>query len=219
MSGKSDTEAATTAVVHPGAILAQAMKARGLSANRLALGLRVPSGRITSILNGKRGISAETALRLARFFSNREEYWMELQARYELAETRARHGQRIDEEVSAGGALDADAVDDSSIDVNAREGLVTGLARLGFMYANRGSFAEAESHYKMLLDMNKHLHDEAGTATDHANLGRLYAQHGKLREAREQWQQALALYEKTGETENAGVVKEWLSNLDREKSA
>jgi Tfp pilus assembly protein PilF len=71
----------------------------------------------------------------------------------------------------------------------------------------------------MLLDMNKHLHDEAGTATDHANLGRLYAQHGKLREAREQWQQALALYEKTGETENAGVVKEWLSNLDREKSA
>ena len=51
--------------IHPGRILKREMKARALSANKLALALRVPSGRITQILNGKRGISAETALRLA----------------------------------------------------------------------------------------------------------------------------------------------------------
>jgi len=213
MSDKSDTRAADTAI-HPGAALAQAMKARGLSANKLALGLRVPSGRITSILNGKRGISAETALRLARFFSNSEDYWMELQSHYELEEAQARLGRRIAEEVPAGGALDADSVKESSIDLNAREGFVGGLGRLGFVYANRGSFAAAESHYKMMLDMNKHLHNDAGMATDHANLGSLYAQQGKHQDARREWKQALALYDKAGETENATVVREWLSNLD-----
>ncbi|MBV9112758.1 MAG: addiction module antidote protein, HigA family, partial [Hyphomicrobiales bacterium] len=49
--------------VHPGRILKRELAARDLSANRLALALRVPSGRITEILNGKRGISPETALR------------------------------------------------------------------------------------------------------------------------------------------------------------
>lgn len=213
MSEKTDTYETPTRVRHPGVALAQAMKARGLSANKLALGLRVPSGRITSIVNGKRGITAETALRLARFFCTSEEYWMDLQSRYELAEARARHGRRIDEEVPAGGALDTDAVPDSSVDVNSREGMVTGLARLGFVYANRGSFSEAESHYKMMLDMNKHLHNEVGMATDHANLGSLYAQQGKRGDARKEWKKALALYEKAGETENAGAVKEWLFNL------
>ncbi|MGA8262029.1 MAG: HigA family addiction module antitoxin [Arenicellales bacterium] len=219
MTEKSDPPSGTGGIPHPGAALAQAMKAKGLSANRLALGLRVPSGRITSIMNGKRGITAETALRLARFFSTSEEYWMDLQSRYELAEARARHGRQIDEEVPAGGALDAGAVEDSTGDLNSREGLVTGLARLGFMYANRGSFAEAESHYKMLLDANKHLYDEAGRATDHANLGSLYAQQGKHRDARREWKQALALYDKSGEKENAAVVKEWLSNLDSRRNA
>ncbi len=52
--------------VHPGRVLKRELAARGLSANKLALALRVPSGRITSILNAKRGISPETALRLAR---------------------------------------------------------------------------------------------------------------------------------------------------------
>lgn len=214
MKENADTTSPETAAAHPGQALARAMKARGLSANKLALGLRVPSGRITSILNGKRGISAETAIRLARYFSMDEEYWMTLQGRFELAEARARHGERIAAEVPAGGAREADTMEDSGMDVNAREGLVTGLARLGFMYANRGNLSEAESHYKMLLDMNKHLHDEAGTATDHANLGRVYARQGKYQAAREQWGQALALYEKTRETENARIVEEWLSKLD-----
>lgn len=220
MSDKTDTTTADTpTAVHPGAELARAMKARGISANKLALGLRVPSGRITSILNGKRGISAETAIRLARYFSTNEEYWMNLQSRYELAEARARHGRRIAEEVIAGGALDSDSLDRARVDLNSREGFASGLGRLGFVYAHRGNLAEAESHYRMMLDMNKHLHNEAGMATDHANLGGLYAQQGKYRDARAEWEKALALYENAGESENAQVVSEWLSELDKGENA
>lgn len=75
------------------------MAARELSANKLALALRVPSGRVTDILNGKRGISAETALRLARYFGTAPEFWMNLQARYELAVAEEQLGQRIRTEV------------------------------------------------------------------------------------------------------------------------
>ncbi len=71
--------------VHPGRILKREIRARDLSANRLALAIHVPSGRITDILNGKRGISADTALRLARFFGTSAALWMNLQARYDLA--------------------------------------------------------------------------------------------------------------------------------------
>jgi len=56
--------------VHPGRVLKRELVARELSANRLALALRLPSGRITDILNGKRAISADTALRLGRYFGN-----------------------------------------------------------------------------------------------------------------------------------------------------
>lgn len=215
MRDEDDALAADDLPAHPGVALAEAMRARGLSANKLALGLRVPSGRITSILNGKRGISAETALRLARFFSTSEAYWMNLQSRYELAEARTRHGGRIAEEVPEGGALDPDAIDEGDIDLNAREGFVSGLGRLGFVYAHRGSLAEAESHYLMMLDMNRYLHNEAGMATDHANLGGLYAQQGKHQRAREEWQRSLALYEQAGEPENAEVVRQWLADLDQ----
>lgn len=86
--------------IHPGRILKRELAARKLSANRLALSLRVPSGRITTILNGKRGISAETALRLARFFGNSAQFWMNLQTRYDLAITEQKLGQIIDSEVS-----------------------------------------------------------------------------------------------------------------------
>jgi antitoxin HigA-1 len=85
--------------VHPGRLLKREMAARALSANKLALALRVPSGRITDILNGKRGISAETALRLARHFGTSPEFWMNLQARYELAVAREEIGERVREEV------------------------------------------------------------------------------------------------------------------------
>ena len=85
--------------VHPGRILKREIVARRLSANRLAISLRVPSGRITQILNGKRGISAETALRLARYFGNSGQFWMNLQARYELAITEREMGSKINFEV------------------------------------------------------------------------------------------------------------------------
>ncbi len=80
--------------VHPGRILKRELEARGLSANKLALALRVPPGRITGILNAKRGISPETALRLARYFGNSPQFWMSLQARFDMAATERGLGER-----------------------------------------------------------------------------------------------------------------------------
>ena len=71
-------------VVHPGRILRREMTARKLSANRLALELGVPSGRITDIVNGKRGITAATALRLGRRLGTSAQFWMNLQTRHDL---------------------------------------------------------------------------------------------------------------------------------------
>jgi len=71
--------------IHPGRILKRELSARNLSANRMALALRVPSGRIVQILNGKRAVSPETALRLAHFFRTSADFWMNLQIRYDLA--------------------------------------------------------------------------------------------------------------------------------------
>ena len=70
--------------VHPGEILKKELKFRGLSANRLAIELRVPANRITRILNGERPVSADTALRLARYFGTSAELWVRLQASYDL---------------------------------------------------------------------------------------------------------------------------------------
>jgi addiction module HigA family antidote len=85
--------------IHPGRILKRELAARGLSANRLALALHVPSGRITTILNGKRAISPETALRLGRYFGNSAQFWMNLQSRYDLAVAEQELGERIAAEV------------------------------------------------------------------------------------------------------------------------
>ena len=87
--------------IHPGRILRRELNARGLSANKLALALRVPSGRITQIINAKRGISAETALRLARYFGNSARFWMNLQTRYDLAKTELEIGTKLDHEVES----------------------------------------------------------------------------------------------------------------------
>jgi antitoxin HigA-1 len=85
--------------VHPGRILKRELAARSLSANRLALSLRLPSGRITDILNGKRGISPDTALRLGRFFGNNARFWLNLQTAFELAVAERETGSRILQEV------------------------------------------------------------------------------------------------------------------------
>lgn len=86
--------------VHPGRILKRELEARSLSANRLALALRLPSGRITDILNGKRGISPETALRLGRYFGNSARFWMNLQTNFELAVAERTIGERVAAEVT-----------------------------------------------------------------------------------------------------------------------
>jgi addiction module HigA family antidote len=85
--------------IHPGRILRRELRARELSANALARALRVPSGRIVDILNGKRAISAETTLRLGRYFGNDAQFWINLQAQYELAVAMRNVGARVRREV------------------------------------------------------------------------------------------------------------------------
>ncbi len=87
--------------IHPGRILRRELKARKLSANALSRALRVPSGRIVDILNGKRRISAETALRLGRYFGNDALFWLNLQAQYDLAVAMRDIGERVAREVEA----------------------------------------------------------------------------------------------------------------------
>ena len=86
--------------VHPGRILKRELLERNMSANRLALALRLPSGRITDILNGKRGISPETALRLGRYFGNSARFWLNLQTGYELARAELEIGDQVAAEVA-----------------------------------------------------------------------------------------------------------------------
>ena len=85
--------------IHPGRLLKRELAARGLSANRFALAIRVPSGRITDILHGKRGVTPDTALRFARFFGNSADFWMNLQTRYDLGVAEKELGPRIAREV------------------------------------------------------------------------------------------------------------------------
>lgn len=71
--------------VHPGEILSEEFMAPlGLSMNKMAMDLRVPVTRIADIVNEKRGITADSALRFARYFKNSPTFWMNLQTRYEL---------------------------------------------------------------------------------------------------------------------------------------
>jgi antitoxin HigA-1 len=85
--------------VHPGETLGEELETRGISAHAFALKLRVPANRITEIVNGRRGISAETALRLGRYFGNSAEFWMRLQAGYDLAVAERDVGERVMREV------------------------------------------------------------------------------------------------------------------------
>ena len=82
-------------VSHPGRLLKRELQARALSANRLALDLGVPSGRITDILNGRRAISADTALRLGRYFGNGARFWIDLQGQYDIAVAERASGAEI----------------------------------------------------------------------------------------------------------------------------
>jgi addiction module HigA family antidote len=81
--------------VHPGRLLKRELEARNLSANRVALDLGVPSGRITDILNGRRSITADTAVRLGPYFGNRAQFWLDLQSQYDIATIEREHGAEI----------------------------------------------------------------------------------------------------------------------------
>jgi antitoxin HigA-1 len=85
---------------HPGEMLLEEfMLPLSISQNRLAADLRVPPGRINQIINGKRAITSDTTLRLAKYFSNSPEFWMDLQTMHDLSKTRTEHGKRIEQEV------------------------------------------------------------------------------------------------------------------------
>jgi addiction module HigA family antidote len=82
-------------VVHPGRLLKRELAARKLSANRLALDLGVPSGRITDILHGRRSITADTAVRLGRYLGNSAQFWLDLQSQYEIGVVEREKGAEI----------------------------------------------------------------------------------------------------------------------------
>jgi addiction module HigA family antidote len=89
------------APVHPGEILREEfLVPMGLSQYRLAKDTNVPPRRINEIVLGKRGITADTALRLARYFGTSERFWLNLQTGYDLEIERSRLGQRLDQEVA-----------------------------------------------------------------------------------------------------------------------
>ncbi|MCC7082357.1 MAG: HigA family addiction module antidote protein [Burkholderiales bacterium] len=81
--------------IHPGRHLAEQLKGLGMSAAELGRQLKVPTNRITGILNGQRAITGDSALRLAHFFGNSPEFWLNLQKLYELRQAEAKAGAAI----------------------------------------------------------------------------------------------------------------------------
>lgn len=89
--------------IHPGEVLREEfLLPLALSQNRLARALHVPPRRVNEIVLGKRSISADTALRLARYFGTSERFWLGLQVDFDLEEARRKTGARIAAEVPAG---------------------------------------------------------------------------------------------------------------------
>ena len=86
--------------IHPGEILLEEfLKPLGISQYRLAKDIHVPARRINEIVQGKRSISADTALRLSRYFGMSDRFWVDLQTRYDLEMEKDRLGTRLVEEV------------------------------------------------------------------------------------------------------------------------
>jgi addiction module HigA family antidote len=81
--------------IHPGEHLAEELKELGMSASELARQLNVPTNRVTQILNGQRGITGDTALRLAHFFGTTAEFWLNLQNLYEIRLAERASGKSI----------------------------------------------------------------------------------------------------------------------------
>ena len=87
--------------IHPGRTIVAELAARDLTAHRAAMMMRMPPNRLGLILQGRRGISADTALRLALLFGNSAQFWMNLQMQYDLGVASREHGKRIAAEVEA----------------------------------------------------------------------------------------------------------------------
>ena len=81
--------------IHPGEVLQDELRELGLSAAQLAHNLDVPTNRITGILNGRRAVTADTALRLGHWFGMSAEFWLNLQKQYELRLAENQHGAEI----------------------------------------------------------------------------------------------------------------------------
>jgi len=81
--------------IHPGEQLAEQLQELGMSATELARNLKVPTNRITGILNGNRAVTGDTALRLGHFFGTSAEFWMNLQKLYELRLAENKFGEMI----------------------------------------------------------------------------------------------------------------------------
>jgi len=85
--------------IYPGELLRDELKEIGVSLNELARALRVPMNRISAIVNGRRSITADTAMRLARYFGTSSQYWLNLQTAYDLEIAAWKIGARIEREV------------------------------------------------------------------------------------------------------------------------
>ena len=81
--------------IHPGETLREDLEELGMSAAELARRIEVPVNRITEILNGRRAVTGDTALRLGRFFGTSGEFWLNLQKLYELRLAERKHGAEI----------------------------------------------------------------------------------------------------------------------------
>ena len=85
---------------HPGEVLGEEfLRTLGISVNALAMALRVPATRIGAIVKGERSVTADTALRLARFFGTSPEFWINLQAMHDLTKARRERGPKINRDV------------------------------------------------------------------------------------------------------------------------
>jgi addiction module HigA family antidote len=92
--------------VHPGEILQdEFLEPMGLSQNKAALAMRVPARRINEIVRGKRSITADTALRLGKFFGMSAQFWMNLQAHYDLEVAQEQLGEQLDRDVQPAGEI------------------------------------------------------------------------------------------------------------------
>jgi addiction module HigA family antidote len=82
--------------IHPGEHLAEELKELGISAAEMARQIDVPVNRVTGIINGQRGVTADTALRLGHWFGTSPEFWLNLQTLYELRLARKKVGNRVE---------------------------------------------------------------------------------------------------------------------------